>query len=89
MTQASVIEQNIIDGVFYWDNIASNWFRLVHRASMDVVGHYREQYSVYHNWLAVRHGWNYQANGKADQHGFNDAEQARAWIEQAAKEWSK
>ena len=83
----SVIQQQIIDGLFYWDNIAPEWLRLIHRASQDVVGHYKREHFGLHKYVAVRHGWNYQANGKADQRGFQTEEQARAWVEEQAKEW--
>lgn len=87
----SSISQQIIDGLFYWDSIAPNWFRLIHRPSMDVVGHCKEisYRTLSSDWLAVRHAWNYQANGKADQQSFHTEAEARQWIEAAAKGWTQ
>jgi hypothetical protein len=37
----SPIEQEIIDGKAYWDNLGPEWLRLIDRRTMDVIGHYR------------------------------------------------
>lgn len=40
-TTPSPIEQEIIDGLFYWDNLSPVWFRLIERHTHNVVGHSR------------------------------------------------
>lgn len=82
----SPIEQEIIDGLFYWDNISPTWFRLVERKTMDVVGHYKCHDIGYFLVTAVAHQRYYHTSGMADQQGFQSAESAREWIEQNAKD---
>jgi|SRR5215467_4890257 len=83
----SPIEQELIDGLLYWDHITQTWLRLIERKTMDVVGHYKKEmgWNTFH-WIAVRHPRYYQATGKADQQRFDTEAEARLWIEQGAKE---
>jgi len=86
MTNAqSPIQQQIIDGVFYWDSIGPDWNRLLERETQDVIGHYRREYSD-SLWRAVANTRYHASTGARDQRTFATAEQAREWIEQNAKD---
>jgi hypothetical protein len=83
----SPIQQEIIDGLFYWDLIGQDWHRLLHRKSQDVVGHYRPNHFPTDRWVAVRHAPGYQSNGKRSHRIVNTADEARLLIETNAKEY--
>lgn len=88
----SPIEQQIIDGAYYWDTIGPNWFRLllakpekVDRGN--VLGHVRMEYGHADTYyIAVRHLPYYLATGSADKGAFDSPEQARQWVEQGVVE---
>ena len=81
----SPIEQELIHGKCYWEPIGSGqfiWFRLVEHRSLDVIGHYKREWSlVLYDWIAVCHGRNHLVTGKTQSHGFNTDTEARRWIE--------
>jgi hypothetical protein len=85
----SPIEQEIIDGKYYWDNISPTWLRLIEKASMEVVGHYKIENSVGLGACcitAVRHARHHIATGSRGQQRFQTSADARYWIEQNAKD---
>lgn len=86
MLDRSTIEQELIDGLYYWDTIGPEWERLIERKSNDVPGHMKPEVTALgKRWIAVRRFPNYQANGKADQRAFDTREASKQWIEDGVK----
>ncbi len=85
--EISPISQELIDGLYYWDKIGPNWYRLIERANRDVLGHYlREDNWRTTRWIAVTHARYSYANGKSDQRGYTTEAEAKRAIEQHAKD---
>jgi hypothetical protein len=87
----SPIQQQIIDGLFYWDTFGNERYRLLERATQDVVGHYRREDGWQTTrWVAVCHARDYHATAKRTQRTFATAKEAKRWIEQNANrgEWT-
>ena len=73
--ERSPIEQQIIDGLYYWDQIGPDWFRLLERRDQDVVGTVRRQhaYGDVYEWHAVV--------PHAGTKRFAELSEARIWVE--------
>lgn len=74
----SPIEQRIIDGTCYWDQIGPRWYRLIDRVSQDVLGHYKQAFEVAGRWHCV-------INSTGSRAVFPTQSEAREFIELYAR----
>lgn len=79
----SPIEQEIIDGKYYWDKIGSNWYRLLERPGMEVIGHYRD-WGTQGHWMATIRIIERNVRTERTKLCYTP-EEARQWIEQDLK----